>query len=225
MNVFLLDFSWRVCCCVFWFAMLNNCKVCGATTRVCFFLLPFLPFNITLFLFSILYMQNVFKQLSGQLLNLGGSKWSSRENPERNTWGFFFLSQNFSGKRLEDTLAIAIYNLCGLNPYIDVLYWESWNYFFPLFLCLENRIFISGRNRFRTVHSSANWNWEPSQHVRTWSANAGDAVPSGKWHSWGAQGWVGVSLVVSVLPAPSQAQGGPDPARAPASAIIWPVES
>lgn len=52
--------------------------------------------------------------------------------------------------------------------------------FFPSFLCLENRIFISGRNRFRTVHSSANWNWKPSQHVRAWSAKAGDAVPSGK---------------------------------------------
>lgn len=58
--------------------------------------------------------------------------------------GLFFLSQNFSGKRLEDTLAIAIYNLCGLNPYIDVLYWESWNYFFPSSSVLKTEFSLVG---------------------------------------------------------------------------------
>lgn len=107
--------------------MLSNCKIsckvwCGAI-----FLLPFLPFYITLFLFSILYMQNEFKQSSGQLLNPGGSKCSpSREKPERNTWGFIY-PRILGGKiRLEDTVttAVAIYNLYGLNPYIDILYQE-----------------------------------------------------------------------------------------------------
>lgn len=55
---------------------------------------------------------------------------------------------------------------------------------------------MGGRNRFRTVHSSANWNWEPSQYVRTRSAKAGDAVPSGNRALVGARSWVEVSLVV-----------------------------
>lgn len=91
------------------------------------FLLLFLPFYITLFLFSILYMRNEFKQLSGQLLNPGGSKCSpSREKPERNTWGFICPRILGGKRRLEDriTIDMAIYNLCGLNPYIDILYQE-----------------------------------------------------------------------------------------------------
>lgn len=91
--------------------------------------------------------------------------------------------------------------------------------FYPS-LCLENTIFIGGRNRFRTVHSSANRNWEPSQHVRTRSAKTGDAVPSGERALVGRMelGW---SVPCgSLLPAPSQAQRGPDPAHTPSPASI-----
>lgn len=121
---------------------------------------------------------------------------------------------------MEDTLAIAIYNLCGLNPYIDVLYWESWNYFFPSSSVLKTEfslvggiglgLFIPVQTETGSLHSMLGLE-VPMQEMQS---------PLGSEHSWGAQGWVGVSLVVSVLPAPSQAQGGPDPALAPASASI-----
>lgn len=182
-------------------------------------------------------MQNEFKQASGQLLNPGVSECSpSWEAPESNSWGFV-CPRILGGKtRLEDVTVIAVawnYTSFGFGYIPSWFISLSW-YFRPgmlellfFFLCgLETEFPLVERKRFRTIHSSANWNWEPSQHVRTWTAKTGGTrSPLGRRHSWGARelGW-NVPSAGSLLPAPGQAQRGPDPVYAPSPADILPFE-
>lgn len=196
------------------------------------FLLPSLLSYLSLSLFSVQSGQREFKQASGQLLNPGGSECSpSWEGPESSSRGFVY-PRTLGGKtRLEDTVIAVAWNytsfglrifLCDLYLYPGILYQECWNYvifFFFFFLWLENRVSMVGRKRFRTIHSGANWNWEPSRHVRTWTTRTGD-THGGAWEP----GW-SVPSAGSLLPAPGQAQSEPDLSYAPSPANVQPIES